>query len=243
VLRGPFGEWRFLLLGFLLGVRHATDADHVVAVSAMTSRERSVGRALQVGLAWGVGHALTVLIAGGAIVLLGLRIPARLGLALEFSVALVLVVLGVMNLSEVAREARPAAVSTPNPSSPIVARLGAATTTSAQPRNALRSLGVGLVHGLAGSAAVALLVVSTLEKSSIAVIYLGVFGLGTILGMGLLTLVMAVPLAYAAERMRFKTLGLASLAGVLSLALGLVLVYRIGFVHGLFTDSPTWHPG
>ncbi|HET9959484.1 MAG TPA: high-affinity nickel-transport family protein [Polyangiaceae bacterium] len=265
------GVLSILVLGFLLGVRHATDVDHVVAVSALTSRGRSIGQALKIGLAWGVGHALTVLMVGGAIVLLELRVPARLGLGLEFTVAAVLIVLGALNLSTAARELRTHRAAVPSVAGavrPFTAAIGlglhgfelvervdgthVGDPTRIDPhgssehtasRTTLGSLGVGLAHGLAGSAAIALLVVSSLEQSNLALVYLAVFGVGTILGMSILTLLMALPVAYATQRLGLRTANFACFAGILSLTLGLVLVYQIGFVHGLFTGNPSWHPG
>src|SRR3989442_14518734 len=86
-------------VGFFLGMRHATDPDHVVAVSTIISREKTLSRAGWIGVLWGVGHTITILIVGAAIILFGFVIPPRLGLALEFSVALMLVLLGVLNLT------------------------------------------------------------------------------------------------------------------------------------------------
>ena len=85
-------------LGFLLGLRHATDADHIVAVTAIVARERSFARAARIGALWGIGHSLTVIVIGGALVAFRIAIPARLGLGLEFAVALVLILLGFSNL-------------------------------------------------------------------------------------------------------------------------------------------------
>lgn len=206
-----------LLLGFALGVRHATDADHVVAVSAIASRERSVRTALLVGVWWGLGHAMTVLVAGGAIVLLGIAVPPRLGLTMEFSVAVMLVLLGAFNL-------RGALLGMRKGSAPHVP--------------ALRSLGVGVLHGLAGSAAVALLVLATIQDMGAVLAYLALFGAGTILGMVALTSAFALPVAYASQRFERAQQRVMRLAGALSVAFGLVLAYRIGIVEGLFTGSP-----
>src|ERR1700730_2865541 len=82
-------------LGLILGMRHATDADHVIAVTAIVSNERRIGAAARIGIAWGLGHSVTVLLVGGAIILFKLTIPARLGMAMEFAVAIVLVLLGI----------------------------------------------------------------------------------------------------------------------------------------------------
>jgi hypothetical protein len=88
-----------VLLGLFLGMRHSTDPDHVVAVSTIASRERSVGQGALIGMLWGVGHTLTIFLVGSAIILFGLVIPPRVGLSMEFSVALMLIVLGVLNLT------------------------------------------------------------------------------------------------------------------------------------------------
>src|SRR3954462_1398841 len=87
-----------LLLGFFLGMRHATDSDHVVAVTTIVSRQHSISNAAVTGILWGIGHSLTLLVVGGAIILFGLVIPERLGMSLEFCVALMLILLGALNL-------------------------------------------------------------------------------------------------------------------------------------------------
>lgn len=201
-------------LGALLGLRHATDADHVVAVTAIVSRERSIGRAAGIGALWGVGHTLTLLVVGGAIVAFRLVIPPRVGLALEFGVALMLIVLGFTNL-----RARDDA-----------------------PRAAVRPFIVGLVHGLAGSAAVALLVLATIRRTMEALAYLFVFGLGTIAGMMAVTMLLAAPALYAGARVsRFQS-GIRLAAGALSIAFGLLLARELIVDGGLFSAAPTWQP-
>jgi hypothetical protein len=215
-----------LTLGLILGIRHATDADHVVAVTTLVSRRQTLGSAMQVGAFWGVGHSLTILAVGGAIILLGLVVPPRLGLALELLVALMLIGLGAWNMSRAARNAghgRPA-------------RDGAGKAQR------FRSFVVGVVHGLAGSAAVALLVLSTIRDAGMAFVYLGLFGLGTIVGMTLLTTVMSMPLAAAARRFGSLERVVGPLTGALSVAFGVFLFYQIGFVDGLFAGDPTWDP-
>ena len=87
-----------LAIGFLLGMRHATDPDHVIAVSTIVSRERSIVKAGLIGVLWGVGHTLTILVVGAAIILFGVAIPTRVGLTMEFSVGLMLILLGILNL-------------------------------------------------------------------------------------------------------------------------------------------------
>jgi len=202
-------------LGFVLGMRHATDVDHVAAVTALGSRERSLRGALSLGTLWGVGHTLTVLLVGGAMVAFGLVIPERLGLSLELLVAAMLVVLGTMNLS----------------SAPPGHAHG-------QKVSLARPVIVGVVHGLAGSAAVALLVLTTIRDPFWALSYLVLFGLGTILGMALLTATIMMPLAAAARRFERADRYLVRALGLVSIAVGIGLAYRVGFVDGLFLTEP-----
>lgn len=215
-----------LLLGLFLGVRHATDADHVVAVSTLVARRQSARAALSLGALWGLGHAFTLFVVGGAIILLGVVVPPRIGLLLELGVALMLIGLGAVNL---------VALPQSRPANGDHAGRG-------HHRQALRSLGIGVVHGLAGSAAVALLVLSTIHHAGWALVYLLCFGGGTVLGMVGLTTAMSVPLAAVARRFGSTERRLAHLSGALSVAFGLFLVYQIGFVDGLFGADPSWSP-
>jgi high-affinity nickel-transport protein len=204
-----------LALGFLLGMRHATDPDHVVAVTTIVSQQKSVARAAGIGALWGAGHTATIVLVGGAILLFRLAVPPRLGLALEFAVAVMLVLLGVRNLRAV-RGGRRAALS---PVRPIV---------------------VGFVHGLAGSAFVAMLVLTAIPSPVIGIMYLLVFGVGTIAAMTLITTVIAVPSAYAVTRVTGAERYVQLAAGVASVCFGLFLAHRVGVVDGLFAATPHW---
>jgi hypothetical protein len=210
-----------LLIGLFLGVRHATDADHVVAVTTLVARKQGARAALSLGALWGLGHAFTLFVVGGAIIVLDWVVPPRLVLLLELAVAVMLIALGAMNMIA-APHGMPAA--------------------GAHDRQRLRSLGIGVVHGLAGSAAVALLVLSTIHHAGWALLYLLCFGGGTVVGMVGLTTAMSVPLAAAARRFDSFQHRLPHLTGVLSVAFGIFLVYQIGFVDGLFTAEPSWAP-
>jgi high-affinity nickel permease len=205
-----------LALGFLIGMRHALDPDHVVAVSTIVSQQRSLARASLVGALWGLGHTATILLVGGAMLVFRLAIPPRLGLALEFAVAVMLVVLGIRNLRREAPDA------------------GAHSN--------VRPVAVGFVHGLAGSAFVAVLVLNAIREPLLGLVYLLVFGVGTIAGMALVTLAVALPFAYTAARSAAFHRALATASGVLSLAFGLVLAYQIGVTDGLFGPDPRWPP-
>lgn len=209
----------------LAGMRHATDPDHVVAVTTIVARERSLWRAAGVGAMWGVGHTATILVVGALLVGFKLTVSPRLGLSMEFAVAAMLVTLGVMNLAG----ARPAHAH------------GAATASAA--RRTLPPFVVGTVHGLAGSAAATLFVTSLIPDPRWAMAVLVGFGAATILGMMLVTLLIAIPSAFAAarvERLASLQRGLRIASGVLSIGFGLWLAHEIGFRDGLFTSTPRW---
>jgi hypothetical protein len=204
-----------VLLGVLLGLRHATDADHVVAVTTIVAREKSIARAAWVGAVWGIGHTLTLVLLGGAIIAFRVVIPPRIGLGLEFAVALMLIGLGYSNIRRRADDA-PAKMSRP--------------------------LLVGVVHGLAGSAAVALLVLATIREPLAAAAYLLMFGLGTVLGMMIVTAMLAIPALYAGERVVRMRVGVRVAAGALSIVFGLLLARELIVDGGLFAAVPTWEP-
>src|SRR5260370_1102165 len=146
-------------------MRHATDPDHVIAVSTIVSRERSIAKAGLIGILWGCGHTVTIV-----------------------------------------------------------------------------AVGAGIIHGLPGSAAVALLVLSTIHDPKWAVLYLLIFGVGTIAGMMLVTSALALPFSFAASRFAWLNRGFVVGSGLLSLGFGMFVCYQIGFVSGLFADHPHWTP-
>ncbi len=307
------------LLGFFLGMRHATDPDHVIAVTTIVSRERNIFHAALIGVFWGLGHTFTILLVGSAIILFKLTIPARLGLSMELSVGFMLILLGALNLTGALQRAmdwiaaRGAggdahshwffgrqifhthdeygdpisndAFSLPGWTvvegelstarqdtqeeldSSLQVVQGAPPTISgevqtepdfspneinAEPAagwwkklsvfHIVRPLLVGIVHGLAGSAAVALLVLATINRPAWAIGYLLIFGLGTVAGMMLITAAIAIPFAYSMRHFTRLNRGLALASGFLSLAFGIFLCYQIGFVDGLFTGRANWVP-
>jgi len=236
-------------VGFLLGMRHATDPDHVIAVSTIVSRQRGVGMAGVIGAIWGLGHTLTIFAVGVAIILFKVAIPARLGLSMEFSVGLMLILLGVLNLSGVIKRLASSFGHTHNlyDLEPVgIPALSANTATththSVHLWNFARPLAVGVVHGLAGSAAIALLVMTTIQDPFWEIIYILIFGLGTIAGMMVITACIALPIAYTARRFSALNRGMVYASGVLSICFGLFVSYQTGFVNGLFTAHPHWTP-
>lgn len=244
------------LLGLFLGMRHSTDPDHVVAVTTIVSKQRRISSAVMVGCLWGIGHTFTIVVVGSAIILFGLVIPPRVGLSMEFSVALMLILLGLLNLTGLMQKIT-AAFTPGAKSAEAVPEMNAGVQSPATSKSdslldrllgrfglyqMVRPLLIGTVHGLAGSAAVALLVLSTIKSTTWAVAYLLIFGLGTVFGMMLITLIIALPFVYTEGRFLSLNRHLATASGLVSFAFGLFLVYQIGFSDGLFTAHPTWTP-
>jgi high-affinity nickel-transport protein len=239
-------------LGLILGMRHSTDADHVVAISTIVSKQRSIRNAAFIGSVWGLGHTITIFIVGALIILFGVEIPPRLGLSMEFSVALMLVLLGILNLSGIMQKVT--SYFTPAISERAIASGPGIQGNTRVDRwleqsvgrfglyQCLRPLVIGLVHGLAGSAAVALLVLSTIHNPAWATAYLLIFGIGTMIGMMCMTAAIAVPLTFAGDRFSKLSKYLSAASGMASLCFGSFLVYQLGFLGGLFTSHPQWTP-
>jgi high-affinity nickel-transport protein len=258
-------------VGFLLGMRHATDPDHVIAVSTIVSRQGNIRHAGLIGILWGLGHTITILFVGAAIILFNLAIPTRVGLVMELAVGAMLILLGVLNLTGITQwltsrftpgasdgevihshahqhgEHRHSHTHGHSPeihmhlSEPVPAHSSSAIQRLGQ-YQVLRPLAVGIVHGLAGSAAVALLVLATIHDTHWAIAYLLVFGVGTIAGMMVITMIIGAPFAYTGKRFGSfnRVLGVAS--GMISVAFGLFIMFQIGFVDGLFSTHPHWTP-
>ena len=258
-----------IALGFFLGMRHATDPDHVIAVTTIVARQRSIRHAALIGILWGLGHTITILVVGSTIILFSFKIPPRLGLTMEFSVGLMLILLGILNLSGILRwitetvtPLQPGEHAHPHGHGDYVHTHphGHSPEKHGHAENAtpvgwmdrsfgaigiyqlVRPLAVGIVHGLAGSAAVALLVLTTIRVPSWAILYLLVFGIGTVAGMMLITAAIAVPFTFSETRFARISRGMGLVSGLVSLAFGLFIVYQMGYVNGLFSHHPTWVP-
>lgn len=246
-------------LGLLLGIQHAADPDHILAVATIVSREPRFGSGALIGILWGLGHTLALTTAGGAIILLNLTVVPRVALSLELAVALMLVGLGALRLVWSFRGVRhihpehlrarhehghgdtfhshfhthdgvPHRHPHIHPSTRLLRALRAVGVGQA-----IRSVTVGLIHGLAGSAAAALLVLSTIQAPAWALAYLGVFGAGTIVGMMAITATLTVPFAVSARGFTRVNRTLSLGTGLVSVGVGLFLVYQIGVVQGLLT--------
>ncbi|MFN2530695.1 MAG: urease accessory protein UreH [Pyrinomonadaceae bacterium] len=226
-------------LGFVLGLKHAVDADHLAAVATLTSERRSLLSSLFIGVLWGVGHTISLMMAGILVIFLHLQITELLKQSLEFVVAIMLVALGANALRKLARgghvhmhvhehgghmHAHPHVHgnNTPDPAN-----------THHELHSGLRPLIIGGVHGLAGSAALILLVLTTISSAIEALLYIALFGLGSIGGMMILSTLLALPARLTVQRFSRVNLAVRCTAAVLSLSLGVLMIYQIGFVNHL----------
>lgn len=229
-------------LGFVLGLKHALDADHIVAVSTIVSEHKSLARSSLIGTFWGVGHTTSLLLVGLVVIGLRLTIPDQVALSLEFGVAVMLIVLG----ANLLRQSLPlklhlhAHAHPSDPGGPPHTHLHvhAPGTHHHQGhhlfKHAKRPLMVGMVHGLAGSAALMLLVLTTIPSPLLGLAYIGVFGVGSVVGMLMMSSVISLPFVWTARRFGRLNRAIKVTAGVCSTAFGLFLAWQIGFVQGLF---------
>lgn len=235
-------------LGFLLGLRHATDSDHLVAMSTLVSRSKRFGASWLFGALWGLGHSLTIFVVGVLIVGLKIAIPERIGAGLEFSVGVMLFALGIANIAgfglnqlgihEHSHEHEHGeghhhhpdgdpvrAHSHTHAHSPAIESVAKAAGAN----QLWRSFGVGLVHGLAGSSAVALLVLAAIPGLASQLLYLALFGVGTLAGMMGLSTIMEGAFFLAVRRFNVER-WIAAGSGYVSAGFGLYIMYVIGFV-------------
>jgi len=232
-----------LLLGLVVGLKHAVEADHLAAVSTIVSERKSILSSSIVGFLWGLGHTMTLLIAGLAVILLHIRISERTALALEFCVGIMLIALGANVIRKLARGDKlhihqhthgghqHAHFHTHD--SVSVRHVTEQHTHHGFSLN-LRPLFVGMIHGLAGSAALMLLVLSTIQSPLVGLFYIFIFGFGSIGGMIAMSALVGVPFHLTANRFARANFAIRGLAALFSLMFGASMVYEIGFVEGLF---------
>lgn len=249
-------ELEILALGLLLGVRHAFDADHLVAVTTIVSEYRNPLRAVWIGVSWGLGHTTTLFLAGGVLLLLNVHLPERLTLFFEFLVGIMLVLLGIQTLLSFRRHKihiheHRHSDDEPEPhkhfhlhettidhkhrhSVQWLDHHAGSTRESLTPFFRLKSYIVGTVHGLAGSAALMLLVLANVRSAWVGLTYLLVFGLGTVVSMGMISIFINLPFSISG-RIPQLSRAIQTAAGAFSIVFGLVLMYQIGIAEGFLT--------
>lgn len=233
-----------LFLGFLLGMRHAMESDHLAAVASLATRSASLSQAARQGAAWGMGHTLTLFLFGSVVLLMDQMASEQLAQGLEFAVALMLLVLGLDVLRRLYRDrlhfhahqhddgtrhlhlhAHPGRGQHP----PLHRHPHPAHPNKSFP---LRALLVGLMHGMAGSAALILLTLQTVQSPLTGLLYIALFGVGSIAGMAAISVVIAIPLRFSASRLSWLHQGLMALIGITTIGLAGLMVYQVGFVDG-----------
>ncbi|MDL1892118.1 high-affinity nickel-transport family protein [Sphingobacteriales bacterium CHB3] len=245
-----------LSLGFFLGLKHALDADHLVAITTMVSDGKGILQSSIIGALWGFGHTLALVIVGSFVIALGVQIPENVALLLELGVAAMLIILGVHVLIKLfrgdtlhvhthAHHGRTHIHPHTHPHTAEHSHDKGASHHESVPGNLLqrilshvsagkRSILIGIVHGMAGSAALMLVVLATISSTNLAIAYIAVFGVGSIGGMMLMSTAIGLPFMLSAARSRIFNIVVRGIAGVVSVAFGLFLGWHIGFVEGLF---------
>ena len=227
-------------LGFLLGLKHATEADHLAAVSTIVSERKSLWSSAVIGGVWGLGHTISLFIAGIFVLLLNFEISEVTERRLEFCVGIMLSLLGLNVLRKIingsnlhfhvhghgGHEHAHPHIHEPSEEEHAATHHGFKFSP--------RAIAIGMVHGLAGSAALMLLVIPTIESRTVGLLYVAIFGIGSIGGMMIMSFLVGLPFHFSALRFSRFNQGLQVCAGVLSIVLGLWIVYEKAFSEGLF---------
>ncbi|MED1467236.1 sulfite exporter TauE/SafE family protein [Bacillus salipaludis] len=214
-----------LALGFVLGIKHAIEPDHVIAVSTIASQSKKLSRSSLAGVFWGIGHTATLLIVGIILLIMKGKIPEKWAMSLEFLVGIMLVYLGISTITSLKKihvHQHEHDSETRNKHEKQQRKL-----------SYMKSMVIGLVHGLAGSGAMVLLTMSTVKSVLESAVYIVIFGFGTVFGMLFFTTILGVPFIFSAKRLRLnKTL--TQITGVISTMFGIYYMYNLGVAEGLF---------
>lgn len=192
-------------VGFLLGLRHATDADHITAITSITSKEESITKASLIGILWGIGHSASVTLVAIPVILFTVNIPPKIALGFEFLVGIMLVALGLFTLTGLSQKFRPKI-------------------------HTIRPLFIGIIHGLAGSTTIALLILSTIKNSMLSMLYLFVFHLGVICGMLVITTLLGTTITMVKNRSIMLHKYLVMTSGIVSFVFGLYIIYKTALI-------------
>lgn len=204
-----------LLLGFLLGIKHSLEPDHIIAVSTIASETKKLRRSSLAGVSWGIGHTATLFLVGLTLIVLKVQIVEVWAMSLEFLVGLMLIYLGMTSMFAFKK---------------VHSQKKHAKSGN---KSFIKSLLIGFVHGLAGSAAMILLTASTVSSVWEGAVYILVFGMGTIVGMLFFTTLIGVPFVLSSGRKRLNRT-LMRVTGFASTSFGLYYIYNLGVTEGLF---------
>ncbi|RBW70052.1 sulfite exporter TauE/SafE family protein [Bacillus taeanensis] len=205
-----------LFLGLILGIKHSLEPDHVITVSAIASKSKKLSRSTLTGIYWGIGHTITLFIVGLIVILMKGEISEIWSMSLEFLVGMMLVYLGVTSMYFYNKYTHQED-----------------TAGNGEKSALLKSMLIGFIHGLAGSAAMVLLTMSTVSTVWEGVLYILVFGVGTIIGMLAFTTLIGIPFVVSKKRMGINRL-LTQLAGTVSVVFGIYYMYNLGITEDLF---------
>jgi ABC-type nickel/cobalt efflux system permease component RcnA len=225
-----------LVLGLLLGLQHALEADHLAAVASLSASTNRLRDAAAQGIVWGIGHTLTLLLIGGAALILGVTIGDRMALVLELLVGLMLVGLGIDVLQRLWRNRIHFHVHSHGEQAHLHAHSHDAVRVHADDTHEhrhpskipLRPLLVGMTHGLAGSAALMVLVLGSVQSIWTGLLYILLFGFGSILGMTVLAVAISLPLRWSAGNLQWTYRSLIALLGLCTVGLGGLLMHQTG---------------
>lgn len=225
-----------LALGFVLGIKHAIEPDHVIAVSTIASQSKKLLRSSLAGVFWGIGHTATLFVFGIILILMKAEIPEKWGLSLEFLVGIMLVYLGMKTIISFKK----IHLHRHDHDGEDHKHLHSHTHTGThehkhrhQKVSYVKSLLIGFIHGLAGSGAMVLLTMSTVKNVWEAVMYILVFGVGTAVGMLFFTTIIGIPFVISAKKLVLNH-ALTRLTGIISTSFGFYYMYNLGITEGLF---------
>jgi sulfite exporter TauE/SafE len=226
--------------GFLLGLKHATEADHLAAVSTIVSERKSLWSSAFIGGLWGLGHTISLFLAGVFVLLLNFEISEQAERALEFCVGIMLTFLGLNVIRKLLKGGKLHFHAHEHGARehvhPHIHALEYEDENGTHHgfKFSPRAILIGMIHGLAGSAALMLLVIPTIHSKPLGLLYIVIFGVGSIGGMILMSFLVGLPFHFTAARFNRFNYVLQSVAGLVSITLGLMIIYEKGFTEGLF---------
>jgi len=233
-----------LFLGFLIGMRHALEADHVAAVASLATKTTSVKSAIKQGAVWGLGHTITLFLFSSIVIMTDSIIPETFANGLEFVVGIMLVFLGGDVIRRLIRDkihfhshqhdGEGTHFHAHKHTSKLDSNKPHATSAHKHEHNTdfpIRALYVGMMHGMAGSAALIILTLQSVTSVTTGLLYILIFGIGSIIGMAALSVIIVIPLRRSAKGLTWINNGLQGVIGIATIALGSILIYDIGIVY------------